>query len=53
MSYKDKARVPLGLPVSKKQTTILMHLEYKVMLLNYDFLMGKNINLLLLFMLLV
>ena len=29
LSQDDKARVPLGLPISKKQTAILMHLEYK------------------------
>ena len=32
LSQDDKVRVPLGLPISKKETAILMHLEYKVML---------------------
>ena len=27
------ARVPLGLPISKKQTAIVMHVEYKVYLI--------------------
>ena len=30
ISQDDKARVPLGLPAAKKQTSIVMHLEYKV-----------------------
>ena len=33
ISQDDKARVPLGLPAANKQTQILMHLEYKVILL--------------------
>ena len=36
-SVDDKARVSLGLPDSKKQTMILMHLEYRVKLLDHDF----------------
>ena len=42
LSQYDKARVPLGLPISKKQTTILMHLEYKVTLPDHDFLIGEK-----------
>ena len=30
LSQDDKARVPLGLPVCKKQTAIVMNLDYKV-----------------------
>ena len=30
LSQDDKARVPIGLPAAKKQTPILMHIEYKV-----------------------
>ena len=37
ISQDDKAKVPLGLPISKKQTAILMHLEYKVLLPDHDF----------------
>ena len=37
-----RARVPLGLPVSKKQTAILIHLEYKVLLPNHDFAFGES-----------
>ena len=33
LSQDDKARVPLGLPISKKQTAIVMHVEYKVYLI--------------------
>ena len=42
LSQDDKARVPLGLPVSKKQTAILMHLEYKVSLPDHDFPIGEQ-----------
>ena len=34
--------VPLGLPISKKQTAILMHLEYEVTLPDYDFPIGEK-----------
>ena len=27
---QDKARIPIGLPISKKQSLMLMHLEYKI-----------------------
>ena len=37
LSADDKARVPLGLSVSKNQTTILMPLEYRVKLPDHDF----------------
>ena len=42
LSQDGKARVPLGLPISKKQTAILMHLEYKVMLPDHDFPIGEK-----------
>ena len=45
LSQDDKARVLLGLPISKKQTAILMHLEYKVMLPDHDFLIGEKYKL--------
>ena len=41
-SQDDKARVPLGLLISKKQTAILIHLEYKVILLDHDFPIGEK-----------
>ena len=41
LSQDDKACVPLGLPISKKQTAILMHLEYKVSLPDHDFPVGE------------
>ena len=44
LSADDKARVPLGLPVSKKQTAILMHLEYKVTLPDHEFPIGKSVS---------
>ena len=40
LSADDKARVPLGLWMSKKQTEILMHLDYRVKLLDHDFPIG-------------
>ena len=42
LSADDKARVPHGLPVSKKQTAILMRLEYRVKLLDNDFPIGEK-----------
>ena len=42
LSQDGKAHVLLGLPISKKQTAILMHLEYKVTLPNYGFHIGEN-----------
>ena len=38
----DKARVPFGLTLSKKQTTISMQVEYKVSFSDHDFLIGKS-----------
>ena len=37
LSQGDKARVLIGLPVSKKQDVMLMHLEYKVSFPDHDF----------------
>ena len=45
LSQDDKARAPLGLPISKKQTAILMHLEYKVMLQDHDFPIATKLKL--------
>ena len=42
LSQDDKARVPIGLPISKKQDVMLMHLEYKVSLPDHDFPIGKS-----------
>ena len=42
LSVDDKARVPLGLPMSKKQTAILMHLEHRVKITDHDFPNGQN-----------
>ena len=42
LSKDDKARVPIGLPVSKKQDVMLMHLEYKVSLPDQAFPIGKQ-----------
>ena len=42
LSQDHKARVPLGLIISKKKEDVLMHLEYKAMLPNHDFSIGKE-----------
>ena len=42
LSQDDKARVPIGLPISKKQDVMLMHLEYKLSLPDHDFPIGKS-----------
>ena len=42
LSVDDKARVPFGLPVSKKQTEVLMHFEYRVKLPDHDFQIGEK-----------
>ena len=42
LSADDKARVSLGLLVSKKQTAILMHLEYTVKLPDRNFPVGEK-----------
>ena len=42
LSADDKARVLLGLPVLKKQTAILMHLDYRVKLPDRDFPIGEK-----------
>ena len=42
LSQDDKAKVPLGLPISKKQTAILMHVDYKVTLPDHDFPIGAK-----------
>ena len=38
----DKAKVSLGLTISKKQTAILMHLGNKVRLPDHDLLIGPQ-----------
>ena len=42
LSADDNTRVPLGLPVPKKWTAILIHFEYRVKLPDNDFLIGKE-----------
>ena len=42
LSQDDKAHVPLGLPILKKQRAILMHLEYRVTLPDHDFPIGEK-----------
>ena len=42
ISQDDKARVPLGLPVAKKQTALIMHVDYKIKLPDHDFSIGEK-----------
>ena len=45
LSAVVKARVPLGLPVSKNQTVILMHIKFRVKLPDFDIPIGEKCNL--------
>ena len=42
ISQDDKVKIPLGLTISKKQTAIFMHLDYKVTLPDHDFPIGPQ-----------
>ena len=37
LSQDDKSRVPIGVTAAHKQTTFLMHVEYRVKLPDHDF----------------
>ena len=50
LSHDDKAKVPIGLPISKKQSLMLMQLYYKENSLTMVFPSGKNHKLILLSM---
>ena len=41
-SMDDKLKVPIGITVAKKQTTLFMHMEYQVTLLDHDFVVGSK-----------
>ena len=42
LSNDDKARIALGLVAAKVQSPILMHMEYKVRLLDHDFVIANR-----------
>ena len=42
LSQDDKARVPIGLQISKKQSVMLMYIDYKITLPDHDFPIGEN-----------
>lgn len=42
ISQDDKARVPLGLSAANKQSSILMHLEYRVRLPDHDWVIASK-----------
>ncbi|CAF1529023.1 unnamed protein product, partial [Didymodactylos carnosus] len=42
LSQDDKARIPLGLPAAKKQSPLLMRLDYKVTLPDHDWVVAKG-----------
>ena len=41
-SVDDKVKVPLAIAVAKKQTLLLMHMEYQMTLPNHDFVVGSK-----------
>ena len=41
-SMDDKAKVPKGITAAKKQTPLLMHMEYQVTLPHHDFVVGSK-----------
>ena len=45
-SMDDKAKVPIGITAAKKQTPLLMHMEYQVTLPDHDFVVGSKHKLL-------
>ena len=42
MSIDDKTRIPLGLAAANFQAPVLMHMEYKVKLIDHDFVIGPQ-----------
>lgn len=42
ISQDDKARVPIGLTVAQKQSPLLMHLEYRVRLMDHDWVIAER-----------
>ena len=41
-SQDDKAKVPLGITAAKKQSPMVMHMEYKVSLPDHDFVVAAG-----------
>ena len=42
MSNDDETRIPLGLAAANLQAPILMYMEYKVKLIDHDFVVGPQ-----------
>lgn len=42
ISQDDKAKVPLGLPAAKKQSPILMRMDYRIQLPDHDFVVASK-----------
>lgn len=40
LSQDDKAKVPIGLTAANKQSSLVMHVEYRVSLPDHDFVIG-------------
>ena len=38
----DKAKIPTNITTAKKQTPLVMHIEYQVSMLDYDFFFGSK-----------
>lgn len=41
-SMDDKAKVPIGITAAKKQTPLIMHMDYQVTLPDHDFVVGSK-----------
>ncbi|CAG9584279.1 unnamed protein product [Danaus chrysippus] len=42
LSQDDKARVPIGLPAVKSQSPLLMHMEYRILLPDHDWVVAER-----------
>ena len=38
----DKAKVPIGITAAKKQSPLIMHMEYQITLPDHDFIVGPK-----------
>ena len=42
LSQDEKAKIPIGLPISNKQTALLIHFDHKISLPDHDFPIGEQ-----------
>jgi hypothetical protein len=45
LSHDDKARVPIEITVANKQSPMIMHVEYRVSLPDYDWIVAEQYKL--------